>query len=238
MCGAGFGVRDRAGVPQQGRCARAGPVCRDRAMTGPLLSSQVNGAAQGPGSVATGTLSALFFALALAAGAGVAYYCVRRRRQQGQFGYYQVRASRAVGSAWLCVRGRHARGSPRAIRGRGVRGAPPCPHSRARAAPVAGRSPRGRGAGGGGGAAPAGARGLARRQAPPTAAARGHPQPAVRRPRPRLRTAARETRPAPPPLRPAPPRAPSAPPLAHAPLSPSQDPPLADTGTDPWGFPQ
>ncbi|XP_053809782.1 stabilin-1 [Vidua chalybeata] len=51
---------------------------------------QVNGAAQGPGSVAAGTLSALCFALALVAGAGVAYYCVRRRRLQGQFGYYQA----------------------------------------------------------------------------------------------------------------------------------------------------
>ncbi|OWK63486.1 Stabilin-1, partial [Lonchura striata] len=55
----------------------------------PVQLGQVNGAAQGPGSVATGTLSALCFALVLVAGAGAAYYCVRRRRQQGQFGYYQ-----------------------------------------------------------------------------------------------------------------------------------------------------
>ncbi|XP_053932500.1 stabilin-1 isoform X1 [Cuculus canorus] len=48
---------------------------------------QVNGAAQG--SVATGTLSALCFALVLAAGAGVAYYCVKRRREE-QFRYFQA----------------------------------------------------------------------------------------------------------------------------------------------------
>ncbi|XP_075015285.1 stabilin-1 isoform X2 [Calonectris borealis] len=51
---------------------------------------QVNGVAQASGSVATGTLSALSFALALAAGAGVAYYCLKRRRREEQFGYFQA----------------------------------------------------------------------------------------------------------------------------------------------------
>lgn len=52
---------------------------------------------QGPGSVATGTLSALCFALVLAAGAGAAYYCVKRRRREAQFGYFQVGAGSHVG---------------------------------------------------------------------------------------------------------------------------------------------
>ncbi|KAM6256750.1 stabilin-1 [Porphyrio hochstetteri] len=51
---------------------------------------QVNGAAQASGSAAAGTLSALCFALALAAGAGAAYYCVKRRRREEQFGYFQA----------------------------------------------------------------------------------------------------------------------------------------------------
>ena len=52
---------------------------------------------QASGSVATGTLSALCFALALAASAGVAYYCVKRRRREEQFGYFQVSAACGLG---------------------------------------------------------------------------------------------------------------------------------------------
>lgn len=74
---------------------------------------QVNAVVQAPGSVATGTLSALCFALVLAAGAGAAYYCVKRRRREEQFGYFQVGAGshversrrRGVSRGW---EGRHA----------------------------------------------------------------------------------------------------------------------------------
>lgn len=76
--------------------------------------------AQASGSVATGTLSALCFALALAAGAGVAYYCVKRRRQEEQFGYFQVRVGGGVdrGEA-VASSGRGQTGG-----GRGSAGAP------------------------------------------------------------------------------------------------------------------
>lgn len=55
-------------------------------------SPQVNGRAQPGGSVAAGLASALGLALVLAAGAGVAYWWVKRRQRDGQFGYLQVRA--------------------------------------------------------------------------------------------------------------------------------------------------
>lgn len=79
------------GCPRSaGRAVREIPsLCRNRA---PVFPTQVNGAAPAAASVATGTLSALCFALALAAGAGVAYYCVKRRRREEQFGYFQVSA--------------------------------------------------------------------------------------------------------------------------------------------------
>lgn len=52
--------------------------------------SQVNGRAQPGGSVAAGLASALGLALVLAAGAGVAYWWVKRRQRDGQFGYLQA----------------------------------------------------------------------------------------------------------------------------------------------------
>lgn len=42
--------------------------------------------------MAAGLASALGLALVLAAGAGVAYWWVKRRQRDGQFGYLQVRA--------------------------------------------------------------------------------------------------------------------------------------------------
>lgn len=108
------------------------------------LWTQVNGVAQG--SVATGTLSALSFAVALAAGAGVAYYCVKRRRQEGQFGYFQVCAGweagsgvRTGGRAWSsCAASREA--EEHAWEARAVRrvGEMPSGRGRQRARPAGG----------------------------------------------------------------------------------------------------
>lgn len=90
----------------------------------------MNGVARAPGSVATGTLSALCFALVLAAAAGAAYYCVKRRRREEQFGYFQVCAACGGGGLSGAKVGAGCLGEPRgalaagagAVATRGCRG--------------------------------------------------------------------------------------------------------------------